>query len=164
VVLRAKISGSESYQVDEVRVTDATTVTPPPSDPALRDGRVNVEAESLGDEAGDVNSGANNNGTGLSAFAGGDYVKFAGVDFGTNATTFEARVAVPAATHAQVFELRLGGLNGTLIGTYTMQSTGGWTTYATQSSSIVSTSGVHDLYLVATGGSASGVLDWFLFS
>ncbi|MGW3346014.1 carbohydrate-binding protein [Nonomuraea rubra] len=47
-----------------------------------------------------------------------------------------------------------------MIGTLTTSPTGGWTRFATQSTTIASTSGMHDVFLVATGGAGVANIDW----
>ena len=83
----------------------------------------------------------------------GDYIKVKGVDFGTEAASFEVRVA--SASSGGSIELRLDSLKGTLIGTCAVPNTGGWQTWVTQSCTVSDVSGVHDLYLSFTGGSGN---------
>ena len=61
----------------------------------------------------------------------GDYIKVKGVDFGSGATSFEARVA--SATSGGNIELRLDSPTGTLVGTCAVSGTGGWQTWVTKS-------------------------------
>ena len=82
----------------------------------------------------------------------GDYIKVKGVDFGTGAASFDARVA--SAGSGGSIEIRLDALTGTLVGTCAVASTGGWQTWSTKSCSISGATGVHDLYLKFTGGSS----------
>ncbi|OXM83927.1 hypothetical protein CF651_23620 [Paenibacillus rigui] len=93
----------------------------------------------------------------------GDYLVFNHVNFGTaDPSKFDARVATTAGGN---IEIRLDSLNGSLIGTCAVTSTGGWQTYTTQSCAISDVSGMHDVYLKFTGG--SGYLfnfNWFKFS
>ncbi len=81
----------------------------------------------------------------------GDYIKIKGVDFGSGATSFNARVA--SGTSGGSIEIHLNTLTGPLIGTCSIQGTGGWQTWTTKSCTVISTTGVHDLYLKFTGGS-----------
>ncbi len=75
----------------------------------------------------------------------GEWARFADVDFGTNATTFEARVA--SATEGGIIELRLDTLNGPVIGTCTVSNTGGLQQWATVRGRIKPTSGRHRLQM-----------------
>lgn len=83
----------------------------------------------------------------------GDYIKVKGVDFGSGAKSFEARVA--SATSGGNIEIRLDNLTGTLAGTCAVSGTGGWQTWETKSCTVSGVSGVHDLYFKFTGGSGN---------
>ena len=99
----------------------------------------------------------------VSFIENGDYIKVKGVDFGTGATSFEARVA--SATNGGNIELRLDSPTGTLIGTCAVDGTGGWQAWTTKSCKVSGATGKHDLYLRFTGG--SGYLfnmNWWKFS
>lgn len=125
-----------------------------------------IEAESLGTVTGDVNVGINVTSTSISAIQVGDYAKYASIDFGSGVSSFTARVIVPATTHQQTIELRLGSTTGTLIGTYVMQNTGSWSTEQTQTISVNGPGGVHDLFFVVPPGglNSSGAINWFKFT
>jgi hypothetical protein len=93
----------------------------------------------------------------------GDYIMVKGVDFGTGAASFDARVA--SAGSGGSIEIRLDTLTGTLIGTCAVSATGGWQTWTTKSCTISGATGVHNLYLKFTGG--SGMLfnfNWWKFN
>ncbi|MBP1965019.1 hypothetical protein J2Z65_004252 [Paenibacillus aceris] len=97
----------------------------------------------------------------------GSWLSYDNVDFGTGKTKFIASVGMDPvfATIGKQFELRLDSPTGTLIGTFTINSTGGWDTYATQTSSVSGASGSHKLYIVAKdSGDGFGNIDWFTFS
>ncbi len=57
-------------------------------------------------------------------------------------------------------EVHVDSATGTLIGTCTVPSTGGWQKWATQTCKITPTSGVHTLCLVYSGGFN---VEWFSF-
>ncbi|HEX9046713.1 MAG TPA: carbohydrate-binding protein, partial [Verrucomicrobiae bacterium] len=80
----------------------------------------------------------------------GNYLVFNNVDFGAGATSFFARVA--SATGGGTIELHLDSTNGTLLGTCAVPGTGGWQTWVTQTNSVTGAAGIHNLYLVFTGG------------
>jgi len=80
----------------------------------------------------------------------GSWIKLKGVDFGSGASTFYARVA--SAGSGGNIELRLENFTGTLIGTCPVPSTADWQTWTTVSCSVSGVTGVHDLYLKFTGG------------
>jgi len=60
-----------------------------------------------------------------------------------------------ATAQSGSFAIRIDGSNGTTIGTLNYSSTGGWNTYQNKSTSLRSTSGSHNLYIVDTGGAAN---------
>ena len=80
-----------------------------------------------------------------------DYIKVSGVDFGSGAKTFRARVA--SETEGGSIEIRLDHPKGPLVGTCTVTGTDGWQTWATVSCPVSGATGVHDLYFWFTGDS-----------
>ena len=93
----------------------------------------------------------------------GDYIMVKGVDFGTGAKSFEARVA--SATSGGNIEIRLDSPTGKLVGTCAVAGTGAWQTYTTKSCTISGATGTHDLYFKFTGGSGSLFnINWWKFT
>lgn len=109
-------------------------------------------------------SGVYDEGGKVAGIDSGDWVRYNSVDFGAGATKFTARIAVPVEYAGKRIELRLGSPTGTLIGTLTVSSTGGWATFTDQTINITSVTGVHDLFLVGVGGSGIGNLESFVFT
>ncbi|WP_227014009.1 carbohydrate-binding protein [Paenibacillus psychroresistens] len=113
-------------------------------------------------------SGIANNSTFVGSLDNNDWAQYNNVPFAAGTTGFSANIAVDAAYAGQKIELRLDSTTGTLIGTLTVQSTGGWNTFTTQSTTVTGASGTHNLYLVFKGanGLVEGVgnLDWFKFT
>jgi len=91
--------------------------------------------------------GTSDGGSGIGYIESGDYLVFNKINFGNGANSFKARVASGADTPTNI-QLRLGSPTGTLIGTLTVASTGGWNNYEEKSCSITNTTGQHDLYIV----------------
>jgi arabinoxylan arabinofuranohydrolase len=81
----------------------------------------------------------------------GDYIKVKGVDFGSGAKSFEARVA--SSTSGGNIELRLDSQTGTLVGTCVTSGTGGSQTWVTKTCTVSGASGIQDLFLKFTGSS-----------
>ncbi|MDP2886715.1 MAG: carbohydrate-binding protein [Ignavibacteria bacterium] len=75
----------------------------------------------------------------------GEWARFSDVEFGTGATTFEARVS--SATEGGIIELRLDSLTGPVIGTCAVTNTGGLQQWATVRALIKPTSGRHTLQM-----------------
>ncbi|MFF2093011.1 carbohydrate-binding protein [Paenibacillus sp. NPDC058174] len=94
----------------------------------------------------------------------GDYLRFDGVDFGTGANAFNARVASNASGGA--IEVRLGSLTGTLAATCTVPGTGGWQNWTTVTCSVSGNpTGVQTLFLKFTGGAGNLFnINWFRFN
>lgn len=126
---------------------------------------VQTEAETIAWESGVQTEVTTDTGGGMdvTSINNGDYIKVRSVDFGTGATSFDARVA--ASTSGGSIELHLESLTGASIGTCAIAGTGGAQTWATTSCTVTSTTGVHDLFLKFTG-SGSGALfnfNWWKF-
>lgn len=93
----------------------------------------------------------------------GDWIKIGGVDFGTGAKQFTARVAAAAAGSA--VEIRLDSTEGTIVGTCDVAATGGFDKWINASCEVNGATGVHDLYLKFVGGSGFLFnLNWWQFS
>ncbi len=123
-----------------------------------------IEAESFNNQSGiqvencsDTGGGQNVGWTDTN-----DYIMFENIDFGSGASGVDLRVAKATSFTANI-ELRLGSTNGTLIGTSSFGSTGGWQNWQTQYTNISGANGIHDLYIVFKGGSGICNLNWFQF-
>jgi arabinoxylan arabinofuranohydrolase len=89
-------------------------------------------------------------GMNLTEVSNGDWVKLVGVDFKTaGAKKFTARVA--SAEQGGKIELRVGSLDGKLIGTCDVANTGGGQEWKDASCEIAGATGVQDLYLKFVG-------------
>lgn len=82
----------------------------------------------------------------------GDWIQVKGVDFGSGAKSFEARVASGAS--GGKIEIRLDSATGTLIGTLNVPATGGWQEWVTEKCDVSNVTGVHDVFFKFTGGSS----------
>lgn len=89
------------------------------------------------------------------------------VDFGSesnNQLTFQARVASAGGSGSKI-EIRIDSISGPLIGTCEVTGTGGWQTWETKECPISQASGIHNLYLVFTGGEGYLFnLNWIKFA
>jgi arabinoxylan arabinofuranohydrolase len=92
----------------------------------------------------------------------GAWVKYAGVDFGKGANTFEVNTA--SATGGGEIELHVDGMDGPLLGTCTVRYTGGWQQWVEKSCPMKSIAGVHDLYLVLSGTGHDGLFNFESFT
>ncbi|RCX14850.1 dockerin type I repeat protein, partial [Anaerobacterium chartisolvens] len=122
-----------------------------------------IEAESYNSQSGIQNGSCSEGGECVGYIENGDYTVYKKIDFGSGATSFQARVS--SATSGGNIEIRLDSINGTLVGTCAVPETGGWQNWVDVKCNVSGASGEHDLYLKYTGG--SGYLfnvNWFTFS
>jgi glucuronoarabinoxylan endo-1,4-beta-xylanase len=122
-----------------------------------------IEAEDLDEEAGTQTEPCGEGGANVGYIDNGDYLCYQKIDFGKGFPYFEARVA--SATAGGNIEIRLDSTTGTLIGKLSVTSTGGWQDYVTKACAVTGAAGVHDLYLVFTGGAGYLLnINWFRFT
>ncbi|KAF9054296.1 glycosyl hydrolase [Panaeolus papilionaceus] len=114
---------------------------------------VRQEAETIAFSSGLKTEPCSEGGMSVGFIENGDYIKVKGVAFGSGARTFQARVS--SATSGGKIELRLGNVNGNLVGTCNVSGTGSWTSWTTVSCSVSGATGTQDLFLKFTGGSGS---------
>jgi len=119
-----------------------------------------VEGETFAQQFGVETDTCNEGGMALTFMTNGSWVRIRGIDFGTGATKFFARVA-SGASGASI-ELRLDSLSGPLIGTCTVPNTGGLQAWRSVSTTVTNATGVRDLYLRFTGSSPLN-LNWWQF-
>lgn len=161
----AAISGFNSFLVRNVTLDPGGTLTiltelnvsntPPINVPPVSF----IEGESFSSSR-----GATIEGTYLASLDNGDWAGYDQVNFGTNATVFEALVAVDPQFANQKLELRLDSPTGAKIGEMVMQSTGSFSTFQTQRATLTQPmTGVHKVYLVAVGTYGVGNVDKFRF-
>jgi hypothetical protein len=110
------------------------------------------EAEDYDDQSGIQTEACTDTGGGLNIgfIENNDWIRFNDLDFGDGAGSFELRVA--SATSGGSVEIRTGSIDGTLLGTCTVQGTGGWQTWRTVSCEVSELEGVNDIFLVFKGG------------
>ncbi len=90
-------------------------------------------------------------GTAVGFIRNGSWVAYNDFNFGSGASNVDISAATGRV--GGVIELRLGSPTGTLIGSVEVTNTGGFDEFLTFSGAIAnSATGVHDLYLVFTGG------------
>jgi glucuronoarabinoxylan endo-1,4-beta-xylanase len=121
-----------------------------------------IEAESFDNQTGVQSEPCSEGGANVGYIENGDSICYKKIDFGKGFPYFEARVA--SATAGGNMELRLDSTTGTLIGTLSIASTGGWQNWVSRTGAVKGATGVHDLYMVFTGG--AGYLfniNWFQF-
>ncbi len=109
-----------------------------------------VEGETFSAQQGVETEPCDKGGMSLALVKQGDWIKISGVDFGAKgATRFVAEVA--SATQGGTIEVRLGGVEGRVVGRCVVPSTGGWQAWKTMSCALEKTTGVQDVFLRFTG-------------
>ncbi|MGJ8550763.1 family 43 glycosylhydrolase [Winogradskyella wichelsiae] len=112
---------------------------------------IKVEDQKVGDKS-----------QGLGEISNGDWTSYADIDFGNSADSFPFRVSVATPKDGGRIVLRLNDPNGTIVGTITVSSTGGWENYKTLSTNINGIRGSHTLYLCYEGEAENLFnLNWF---
>ncbi|WP_010248627.1 carbohydrate-binding protein [Acetivibrio cellulolyticus] len=143
-------------------VTQTPTSSQTPTPVAQRSAFDKLEAESYNEQSGIQNGSVDEGGECVGYIENGDYTVYKNMNFGSGATSFEARVS--SNGNGGNIEIRLDSISGTLIGTCPVPVTGGWQNYTTKSCSVSGVSGTHDLYLKYTGSSSYLFnLNWFKF-
>ncbi|HEX2926446.1 MAG TPA: family 43 glycosylhydrolase [Ruminiclostridium sp.] len=155
-------SASTGYMdVDWFRLNDEPGPDAPPVNPVSA--FTQIEAESYNGQSGIQNVTCDEGTDAVGYTENGDYTIYKNIDFDTGATEFQARVS--SATSGGNIEIRLDGIDGTLIGTCPVAGTGDWQSFTDAKCAVSNVSGKHDLYLKFTG--ESGYLfnfNWFKFS
>jgi MYXO-CTERM domain-containing protein len=126
---------------------------------------VQTEAETIAWESGVQTEVCSDTGGGMdvTAIQNGSYIKVKSVDFGSGATSFAARVA--SATSGGKIEIHLDTVGGTILGTCTVQGTGGAQTWATVTCPVSGATSVHDLFFKFTGGTGNLFsFNWWQFT
>lgn len=122
-----------------------------------------VEAETIAWASGVETAKTNGVGVYVTDISNGDYLKVCQVDFGVKGAT-QFMASVTSATDNGAIELRLDKVDGPLLATLKVKSTGGLDKWATQSCAVTGAIGIHDLILKFTGGDDPGFnFDWWKF-
>jgi aryl-phospho-beta-D-glucosidase BglC (GH1 family) len=108
-------------------------------------------------------SGVSFDSTGIGSFDAGDWLRYIDMDFGSGVDRLKLRLAVDASSAGKQIEVRLDSPTGAQIGTVTVPSTGGWTSFQEVTTPIQRSTGVRNLYLVAKGGTGVANIDWLQF-
>ncbi|MEZ0092337.1 beta-1,3-glucanase family protein [Streptacidiphilus sp. EB129] len=154
-----------------------STVPPSPSPtpaPTPTGGRVSaystIQAEAWTSQSGTVTEPTSDTGGGqdVGSIANGDWLCYAGIDFGTGgATQFQARVASGAAAGVSgLVQVRLDAATNPVIGSFSLANTGGWQSWRTVPANMTRATGVHTLYLTFSSGQPADFVNvnWFTFT
>jgi hypothetical protein len=161
----AAISGFNSFLVRNVTLVPGATMTiltelnVSKTPPVVVAPVAFIEGESFSSSRGVTIEGSY-----LASLDNGDWAGYDQVNFGANATVFEALVAVDPQFANQRLEIRLDSPTGAKIGEMVMQSTGGFSTFQLQRATLTQpVAGVHKVYFVAVGTYGVGNVDKFRF-
>ncbi|WBB78172.1 family 43 glycosylhydrolase [Micromonospora sp. WMMD882] len=124
---------------------------------------VRQEAETIAWSSGIETEPSSEGGMNVGWIDNNDYIKVKGVNFGTGANSFSARVA--SAGNGGRIELRLDSTSGPVVGTCTVGNTGGYQTWTTTTCGVSGATGTRDLFLRFTG-SGGGLfnVNWWQFA
>jgi arabinoxylan arabinofuranohydrolase len=111
-----------------------------------------VQAETIAFSEGVKTASDSKTGVYVTKIDNGDYIKVRSVDFGKGATMFEASVA--SASSGGNIEIRLDGVDGELLGTCEVKSTGSSQNWEKRSAKIKKIEGTHDLFFVFKGSNS----------
>jgi Carbohydrate binding module (family 6)/Carbohydrate binding domain len=136
---------------------------------STRSAFIQIEAESYTSQSGtQTESCTDTSGCGLDVgwIAGGDWLQYNGIDFGTGGTSFTARLASGAASGVTGnVEVRLDSRSNASVASVAMSPTGGWQSWVTKTASMSSVTGVHTVFLVFTSSGTADFtnVNWFTF-
>lgn len=112
----------------------------------------------------EASGGINTSGNAITDLDNGEWVRFRNVQFGAGANSVLFNIGLHPANRGGAIELRLGSLDGVIIGTHNVQATGSFSTYYNQMMNIAHVTGTHDLYLVFKNRGDVAQLRSFTFS
>jgi hypothetical protein len=148
--------------------------TPPPPPPPPGGGGFSaystIQAESYSAQTGTQTESCQDSGGGsdVGYIAGGDWLRYDRVDFGSSAATqFQARIASGAAAGVSgLVEVRLDSPSNAPIGSFAVGNTGGWQSWRTVPANTAAVTGVHTVYVTFSSGQPADFvnLNWLTFS
>ncbi|MFC4113005.1 glycoside hydrolase family 16 protein [Nonomuraea zeae] len=150
--------------------TGPTPTVTPTVPPGGVDARSTIQAESYQAQSGTIVETTTDTGGGqnVGAISNGDWLRFDGVNFGTEAARqFKARVASGAAAGVSgLVQVRLDSPTGAVIGDFALASTGGWQSWRTVPANISGVTGTHTVYLTFSSGQPADFVNvnWLTFS
>jgi arabinoxylan arabinofuranohydrolase len=152
-----------NYNSDGTIPTISMTTNGPPMIGTLNP-YTRQEAETIAFSSGLKTETCSEGGMAVSYINNNDYIKVKGVAFGTGAKLLSARVS--SAGSGGKIEVRLGSTSGTLVGTCTVASTGGWQTWTTVTCPISGATGTQDLFFKFTGSGSDSLFNfnWWQFT
>ena len=117
-----------------------------------------LETEDTGDATGEYD---------LGYLTSGAYAVYNNIDFGNAGSITTVNVRTASAGNGGIATFYVDSMTSTPIATVTLPVTGGWQTWQSVSGIVSDVSGVHNLYVVFTGGGATDSIsnvNWFQFN
>jgi glucosylceramidase len=117
-----------------------------------------LETENTGDTTGEYD---------LGYLTSGSWALYNNVDFGSSGSISTVNVRTASAGNGGRATFYLDSMTSTPMATVTLPVTGGWQTWQTVGGTVTGTSGVHNLYVVFTGGGTTDSIsnvNWFQFN
>jgi len=154
--------GSSSQDIRLTKTISATSGTV--SDTYRLNPYVHVEAEDYENKSATVAiKSCSEGGLCIDSLVNNSNVVFKNMNFDKGVVKFKARQATTFSNGS--ISVVLDNLTGPAIGTLNLTNTGSLTSFVTDSCNLSTISGVHDVYLVFKGGTASAgtKLNWFTF-
>ncbi len=135
------------------------------SETELTDAFQRIQIEKFGESAGVVvEDCSEDNGQSIGGIKEGSYTAYYNVDFGEEGAG-KAVFRVATMTAGGTIEVRLGGTDGTLVGTCEVTTTGAdWSTWVNAGCDTSLITGIHDVYLVYRGDGYLFNINWFRFA
>ncbi len=144
------IVGNINWLKFNASTATTTTTTAPTS--------LTVQAESA-TTLGGITRGTTN----LANVDAGDWAQFKGLNFGAGVKNIGIKIAVAAINAGHQIQIRQGSVTGKILGTLTVQDTGGYGVFKEQAVPISFISGTQDIYLTFSGGYGVGNIDSLRF-
>ncbi|GAB7052342.1 DUF1996 domain-containing protein [Catenuloplanes indicus] len=145
-----------------VPLADAATNNEPAPPGAIRAAAFTAQSGAQTEGTNDAGGGQN-----VGWLAGGDWLRFNGVDLGAAGTvTTSVRIAAAYADRPGSVEVRTGSATGPLLATVPVTTTGGWQSWNTRTATGTSPGGKQDVFLVLKADHKQDFvnLNWFAFA
>lgn len=123
-----------------------------------------IEMEAFDLCRGIVTEECSEGGKSIGEIQSGNYTVYHNVDFGDGGLSKTVFRAASVATEGGTVEVRLGTIDGKLIGSCQIEDTGDLNTWKTFTCDITDVSGMQDVYLVFNGKDFLFNLNWFQFA
>ncbi len=128
---------------------------------AMLDGSQRIEIEAFDTCKGIVTKECSEGGKSVAGIRNNDYTVYYNVDFKEGGFT-KASFRAASARQGGTIEIRLGGVDGKILGSCEINTTGGWDVWETFTCDVTDVSGIQELYLVYKGSDDDLFnLNWF---